>query len=134
MRPVYEAIMRARKNATITREIMPTRSWRRRRHARSQRPGESWPATDGGSLRIALMGGSFEGHARVDELVHHVDQQVDHHRDDGEVDGHRLDDGEVAAVHRGHDLPPEAGDREEHLEEERAHEDAGERDAHVGED
>src|SRR5665213_1465937 len=92
MSPVYEANIMRRKNATMARQTMATVSWRNRRHARAQSPGDSRTMACGGLLRTALMGGSLlERHARVDQLVHHVDQQVDEHGDHGEVDSHRLD-------------------------------------------
>src|SRR4051812_26986481 len=106
MSPKKEAAMRSRKNTTITSEIMPTASWRSRRQASAQRPGESWALETGGFSRTALIVllPSFEGHARVDDLVHHVHAEVDDHGDDREVHGDRLDHREIAAVHGGNDL------------------------------
>ena len=98
----------ARNDATTTSETMPTRSARRRRQAASRGPRSdaARPSARGGSARA---GGTSRGtssaaaahlsyHPRIDELVHHVGQQVDDHREHRDVHRHRLDHREVAAV------------------------------------
>src|SRR5450631_1051164 len=73
MRPAYDPAIIAMKIATITSETMPTVSWRMRRQARIQRPGDSCAGGREGLVRTALMESSlFERNARVDDLVHHV--------------------------------------------------------------
>src|SRR3954471_15767566 len=54
-RPVYEATIIARKKMTIARHAMPTGSWRSRRHASIQRPGDSWGRAVEGFFRTALI-------------------------------------------------------------------------------
>src|SRR5688500_7532445 len=60
-RPKNDAAIMARKKATTARDTMPTASWRRRRQASVQRPGDSWRGAAGGLVSTALMADSAIG-------------------------------------------------------------------------
>src|SRR3989454_10070908 len=63
---------------------------------------------------------SLELHARVDRLVQEIGGEVHHHGVHRDLDGHRLDHRKVAALYGEDHLAPDAGDREEALDEEGA--------------
>src|SRR5471032_1006770 len=96
----------------MTRQSMPTRSWRSRLNAARQGPAESWRACEGIVSAIALMLAvtiSLELDAGVNPLVHDVDKQVQQHGEYRQINGDRLDHREIAALHRGDHFAAEAG-------------------------
>src|ERR1700733_15091438 len=64
MRPQYDPAIIAMKIATTTSETMPTVSWRMRRQARAQRPGDSCIGGRGGFRRTALMNAPYLNETR----------------------------------------------------------------------
>ena len=109
---------------------MPTRSPRRRRQAACHTPSEAGAQRRG----VAEHGAHFSTTRGSTHLVEQVGEQVDEHRQHGDVDRHRLDHRVVAAVHRQQHLAAQAGNREEHLDQERADEDARQRQPDVRQD
>src|SRR5690242_3457825 len=113
MRPVPERIICTRKRTTIASDTIATPSERKRRQASDQRPGDTACGASKGMVGLLL-----ELDPWIHRLVHEVGEQIEHHGRDGDVDGDRLDHGEVAAFDREYHLASDPGDGEEALDQE----------------
>src|SRR5256885_846815 len=78
--------------------------------------------------------GSFELHPRIDHPVQQIGDQVDDHRGDRDINGHRLDHRKVASLNGQDHLAADAGNREEALDQKSAREQPRQLDHHVGDD
>src|SRR5258707_13150378 len=79
------------------------------------------PGTAGGKSRAGWSRrNSLQLHAWVDGLVQQVREEVQHHGGDRDIDRHRLDHREIAALDREYHLPADPRDGKEALDQERA--------------